>query len=776
MNIYAIVLSLAIFIGGRGQDLQNAETPHTIDVKAFFNEIDNMDCNDPDRQIHPEENEVPTSVLCPEQVESLSLKPMGDLGKDQNHLQNFLDANFYKPLAFGMVRRNNYADVVSDLLFLNPKLSMIKDNIKQTDYRPFKDSVRDLFEALQNHAVEDNYFADDRSAVVTELLKRFHIYWNSLRLEGQFGRAKSDTKSVMTEISQLYLQKYKYLSEVTKIFVEKLKDAYFRFLRAHKMLEVLNREAEKILAQQFVRRYVSVANEMRDGKIPPNIIARETFFLLKIALCFHVVNYKNGLNEASSIAKFNTLVRERIESEYETVKCAMSDKASSELKIIRDFTAVLLLKCRHLMYKIFYFNRVTEVINNPAKLFEWDYDRLTQIYNRAKDNLMMVPKICINYAMIKSCTLHEVKKVFRYVVLHFRLNKSTFGYEIREYLKELLNAMFKEMQGFHFASWSEYKRLYYENLFVALTTYKRHFYINDDEVIDDLENLVGIHLEESKQLLNHSFIDLKVYDVFQNTIYNLFVELKGKYNKWAPYDRQEQILMQISGAVNDKVKTFLKENRHLMDPHNRQIKDIMEAALKKWIEYELHKPVTTIQVTNLVTPFAPDISTSTYVDLNARADMNIVPYPNLVLPPSPTTVIGIAPHFEPVEEPKEPEPAPELPVEYEKVEDIGRGFPCTIENGDANRDITDPKVLQELQNDDRHKYYILNSDYGMEKEEEPKEEPKKAEAPQEYPVLLHPIGNVLDILQAQKMPQAQGIAQPSSAADKVVATEKKARM
>ena len=68
------------------------------------------------------------------------------------------------------------------------------------------------------------------------MLKRFHLYWNTLRNKNQVDRARVDTKEILRNILKSYEVKRKFLVEVTKTLVEKIKEAYFRFLRAHRMV------------------------------------------------------------------------------------------------------------------------------------------------------------------------------------------------------------------------------------------------------------------------------------------------------------------------------------------------------------------------------------------------------------------------------------------------------------------------------------------------------------------------------------------------------------
>lgn len=616
-----------------GLSFGNLSKEAYIDLEAFTSEIDKMECTDDASLLKESENEVNPKTLCPKTVERLALSPLGDFGTNSDGISDYLDSNYYKPLAYSMIRRANVGDLLNDLIFLDPKLFVLHGQPLQDRYNVFRDSIKELFGDLAGRMSDLDSNRETADQLVVDIVKKFHVYWNTLRMKNDVGRLKEDTKNVMAEIMDTYKEKYNYLSEMTGVLLTKLKEAYFRFLRAHKMLEVLNKDASRILAEQIVKRYIAVADRIHSGKTANILIVKEMHFILRTVECFHIVNYKNGLNEPSSISKFNTEIFIRIQMEYETYKAALAETDAFTLRTVRDFTVTLLLKCRHQIFETFYFHNVSDLVNYAPQYFEFDFRRLAKVYHETLDNLMMIPKTCVNFLALQNCAQHEANKVMRFISVKYKLKRSTSGWEIYDYTKMMIHLLFRSLSPLAYSNWSIFKQVYYQNLFAVMKNFQNHFMIRENDAIDELENMIGNSIREFRKINEKDITDFGVISVLEHKIYKELIDLKAEYNHDAPIENNHNILTNIEVQIHNFMVSFLKKYRSKMNAKTITIIKVVEDSVKAWISSNTNKSVTSIQVSNLVSPYVTNLATATYTHVSPTEKAQGVPPGLLVHPP-----------------------------------------------------------------------------------------------------------------------------------------------
>lgn len=604
-----------------------------IDLHAFTSEIDKMDCTDDASLLKESENEVNPSTLCPKTVERLALNPLGDFGTNTDSMSGYLEDYYYKPLAYSMIRRSNVGDLLSDLIFLDPKLFVLHGQPLQDRYAIFRDGIKQTFGDLTDKMPDLQNNREVANQLVIDIIKKFHVYWNTLRFKGEFDRIKDDTKNVMAEIMDTYKDKFNFVSEVTRVLFEKLKEAYFRFLRAHKMIDVLNKDAARILAEHIVKRYNGVAEKIQQSHTAPTTIVKELHFILRTVECFHIVNYKNGLSEPASISKFNTDIFIRIQMEYETFKAVLAAHDPASLRKVRDFTAQLLLKCRHVIFVTFYYHHISELVNYAPQYFEFDFKRLSKVYHETLDHLMMLPKTCVNFLALKNCAQHEANKVIRYIGVKYSLRRSTSGWEIFDYMKMMIHLLFRSVTPLAYSNWSVFKQVYYQNLFAVMKNFQNHFMLREDEALDELEGLIGSAVERFKQEHEHDVNDFGVVALLERAVYKELLDLKGEYNHQEPLDRDQNALTNIQKTFQNFMHEFLERHRKQMNPTTITIVKVVEDTVSSWVTYTLNKNVTSIQVSNLVSPYVTNMATATFTHLSPTEAAQGVPPGLLVHPP-----------------------------------------------------------------------------------------------------------------------------------------------
>lgn len=587
------------------------DAPRKLDIDSVIKELNNMECTDETKSASTN----PGGSLCPHDLKMTVLSPLGFFGSGVVDFYKYLDENFYKPLAYNMIRRTSLSELIDDLAFLDPKFSVLNGVPLQDNYGIFKDSILHHFADIQgktsdmekNHAVLNE--------LIIQMLKRFHLYWNTLRSKNQTAKIKDDTVAILKELSNSFDEKQSFLTEVTQKLVEQLKDGYFRFMRAHKMIEILNVSAAEILVNQIVSRFQAVCDLIKESKYNEVKIVKETYFLMRMVQSYHIVNYKNGLSEPLSINQFNTQIFIRIQTDYEMYKSVLQFSDPIRLKRIRDFTATFLLKCKHLMYIIFNYHHISEIVNYTRMHFEFDSKRVTKVYNEMLDGLMLIPMTCVNFFALKSCSQHETNRILRYVSLRYHLKRSTSGWEIYDYLKMMMQLLFRNIDDLAFSNWSIYKQAFYQNLFIVMKDFQKFFVLQDDDCIDELQGFIGKAIQKFKEANYSDITDFGIIDLLQKKLYRNFLDLKGEYNNKAPYDHNPTVLSNIQRTTHNYLSNFIKLNNAKIDDKSVQVIKLIEDTVESWVHYMMSKPNTSIQVSNMITPFVTNLATATYSNI-----------------------------------------------------------------------------------------------------------------------------------------------------------------
>ena len=66
-----------------------------------------------------------------------------------------------------------------------------------TSYPTFEQNIRNDFEDMLEYSSDIDSFKSAVSEMSISLLKKFHIYWNSLRYNNQMEKTLEDTKAIM---------------------------------------------------------------------------------------------------------------------------------------------------------------------------------------------------------------------------------------------------------------------------------------------------------------------------------------------------------------------------------------------------------------------------------------------------------------------------------------------------------------------------------------------------------------------------------------------------
>jgi hypothetical protein len=79
-----------------------------------------------------------------------------------------------------------------------------------------------------------------------------------------------------------------------------LKQAYFKFMRAHKLMEVIQNKAAEILTVEIVRRYKNNIEAIHSGESDSGLRITEVAHLLDLQKAFFLINFFKNVSDSKN--------------------------------------------------------------------------------------------------------------------------------------------------------------------------------------------------------------------------------------------------------------------------------------------------------------------------------------------------------------------------------------------------------------------------------------------------------------------------------------------
>lgn len=539
---------------------QTAEVKHPFNIDRFLNELDVYDCDKVKAgTAHLGESEREFNQICATALEETTFKPMGNFDADSEEFYTYLSNNVYKPLAYHVEKKDALSDVLKDLIFIEDNKSLIGKEMPLQTYSDFEDGILGEFRKIENMTNDMDSNHGSISDIVIQLLKRFHIYWNTLRSKNQIDKAKVDTKELMRGILEEYQTKEKSLYEVTQTLASQVKEAYFRFLKAHQSIKLLGIEGPNVIAKRVLERFRSAIDALKAKKASNPQFIKELTLITDLQQAYYIMNHKNKLTEPQNMHNFAVNVMNKIPPLYNEYIESLPD-ADERRKTLKHFTAVLLLKMKHKEHLIFRYHGTPAFTNFNRNIIQSLSSVSVKVYYDLFNSLIVVPKSCINTDMLKECVYAEINKALKEVAGRYNLKRSTGGWNTFSYVSDIVQQLIKKSKDDVYSKWSSFKAYYYQNLFGVMQNIKEHFLIEDMDCLEDLESGIGETIEKFKKDNAALHLDFDLINQFDNYIYKVLLNIKADYHTYSNISNDPAMLMQVQNRVYNELLGFERQN------------------------------------------------------------------------------------------------------------------------------------------------------------------------------------------------------------------------
>lgn len=551
-----------------------------VNIDKFIDDLDRIDCS----KFNGDKMD-PLNVLCDCQLVENAFEPLSSANTDTHDFFDYLQRSVYSPLAYNANRASSVPNLIMDSMHLEPKNSLFHGQPVATNYNKFEDSVLRLFESMADKTNDMESNKEEISDLIMNTLRRFHLYWNYLRFNNKFDKVKLDTKEVLRTLLKSITARRTFLDHASLTLLNKLTQGYFQFVKAHKILEISKAKGPTMLAAHLQKRYAAVVQLLIEGRLNEILFVRELAALLSLVQSFYVMSARQGLREAQILASFNAQIVEPVKAKYLGLRKDLMLKLDTETASTRlkHFTAVFLLKAKHLAHIMFQQHSIREYTDMP----NMNYLRspfATKVYYEILDNMFLVPKACAAAPILKSCVLSETAKALRLVVVKHNIKRSTYGWFFLDHLTTMLKGLYAGANDQTWVSWANFKNFYYTSLFSAMFEFKKLFGIKDLGCISDLETTIGgiVHAAKRENVLKP--IVFGTLDVFDKESYNEFLSIKADYNNFAPIEKNAQILEFLKKRLGRFRENFLRQHEGDVTPEITAAFQKVQAAIDQWYD------------------------------------------------------------------------------------------------------------------------------------------------------------------------------------------------
>lgn len=541
--------------------------------------------------------------LCDEDVVTDLLSPLGFQNGTKTSIYNHFRNKIYRPLGYKITPyRHSYADVLHDLIYLDESDQTIRKSLPMPTVQDFMSIIMGSFAEISSYSADFENNKDIISRIILDILKQFHVFWNISRQKNMLSNTKINTYTVIKKIISRYRETNNAMRAITLTILQNIKDAYFRFVKAHKLHEMIKGKPANIVVYQFLKRYDENVRRIRANKSDEYTEVYELSVFLDMLRALYVINYYAKKDNLQSRQFFKDEVVEKIKRIFKAYKEFMVANNDPALNRVKDFTATLLLKLHHRTFVIFEIYTIEGYISKPLFNYNNQFIGGIKLFYELTDNLMLVPNQCQDLLSIKLefCARQKVFDILTDLYNKYLLYSSVSGANMYRYVFDSLNDMLTDMKYRKvFDNFIFFRNYYFAELFKFSEVYRDQYKIQDMSIINELENAIGMEVEQYKAA---NINDAEVADQFDQKLYDFFLGVKADFNQFGPLRNNYRQLQEIRGRVQTTIDKFYSSFGFNSDSQFKKMVDSIKSESEKWLEKHRSKYTLQVSKENAETP------------------------------------------------------------------------------------------------------------------------------------------------------------------------------
>jgi hypothetical protein len=545
-----------------------------------------------------------THSLCDAALREGLLNVLGEMNTFPRQMFVYMRNNVYRPLAYKIRELDSFSEQIKRTVYMTEDDSMINQNMMIPHNNEYKNNIMEAFKNIEHYSTN---FEDNKpqiSDAIMDLLKKFHIYWNVKRRRNEMDQVKENTLDIIKSIINQYKDSEKNMRLTTLNILTNIRDAYFRFFRADKLLTVLKDQPVEQITVQILRRYKDNVDKIRMHESSYKTMITEVGYILELCLAFWKVNFTQGIVDKQNEERFRFAVYDKIKEIYLDYQKYMVETGDQKYNDVKDFTVLLLSKLEVKMHKIFQIYSFQGYNGQPMIPVENELYSAAELYFRLMDQLVIVPERCLDLHVndIKVCLTSELSKILNNFYFDYWMFTSVNGAQLFDFIRIGMSAIIEEMDQAH--EWDNainWKNKYFAELFKFDEVFRMKYYIKKVYELDDLMNTIGYIIERQKGLQIMAKDHFKLLDKLDTDIYELFIKLKADYNQFDPLNKHIDILNKIKTRIHHFLQKFIEPFHGKIGKRVKHLLNDVSRAVEKWYRDHCVKYVINTSPNNKIT-------------------------------------------------------------------------------------------------------------------------------------------------------------------------------
>ena len=513
--------------------------------------------------------------LCSSNIANEVFAPLGESRSSYGRVFNHLRNNIYRPLGYKLSPyKFTYADTINDLLNLDDLDQTIHKDMPMPSPAQFKAQIVNSIRNVQSSSNDFDLNKLNISDQIMNVLKSLHIFWNYHRQRNQMNVTKSATLSIIRQMIQQFRESDKEMHATTVNILENVRDAFVRFMKAHKMREHFRAHPAETVAGHFVRRYRDYAERIKDRRADTFSLVQELAVFLDLLRAFQLINYKTGKSPGESLADYERLIAVEITRAYDQQWKYLVETGHSAASSLSDFTAVLLLKMRMRNHIIFNKYRIENYALLPSSALHGSFAQASRLYYELMDSVSLVPSDCneLNGPKLDDCVSDKLELYLVQINQKYMLHTSLARVDLYEFVRGGLDMIVDQLRaGNLFREFNVFRNEFFTWLYGFSEQLRHEYQIRDMRAVAELESEIGFQIEKAKTGERIPTGDFAHLDALDQSLYDFFLGVKCDFNKYAPVTRDASVMREIVARLKARIAEFYRPRKDKVTPEFKQL-------------------------------------------------------------------------------------------------------------------------------------------------------------------------------------------------------------
>ena len=542
--------------------------------------------------------------LCDGDLADQLFLPLGDVNKHGTEVFDHFNEHVYQPLSYKVYpNRFSFADALQDMLNLDKDNLMIKSEMPIPDFQTFQSMILGGFAEISNYASDFDSNKPIISKLILDILKHFHIYWNVKRQQNQVDTTKVNTYSVLKALVKQYRLQNTAMKATTIHLLNSIRDGYFRFMKAHKILTFVTSNTQDVLGFNVLKRYDNFIQTILAGGYFQFFYIAELGCMLEFFTTYISIDVSKGVTDADAYGHFYSDVYKKLLEMYNVYAKWMLDTKSKYFDLVTEVTAGILLKIQHRGAVVVAVTSMNGFQQAPAFVFKSHKHSTVTTFYELMDNWMLVPHLCENYPTLQTCMNGLGHEFLWRIRQDNRLQYSVTGMNLYIFLKNSMQQMIDAIAAKNgFSNFENFKNLYFAELFRTAENIRTTYRINDMTPVDRLQNKLGQMLEKKKADPKMTPNIMRLLGRLDDHMYDFFLHIRETFNSDEKISQSSSCLNQIKEKFAEFVEEFRGTNDENKDPLVSELFGLMQHMVNEWADSYLTKYVSDIHDSSALTP------------------------------------------------------------------------------------------------------------------------------------------------------------------------------